>query len=523
MSEQLSLGDQQDEQRPIYHIRHVRIENFERLELLEMPLGPGMTQVVSEKNGAGKSSGLNGLAAVFGQGKTWLPADPIHGDAEEARLEVEVPPYKVTRVFKRDKPTSIEIRRLDDNSKLESPTELLAEWRSDLTFDPLAFVNMTDSQRRDTLLRALGLEDAVAELVEKRKAIFTTRTGVNTTVTRLKGAVSEYVDLTEAPEVPSTEDVIEKRKVLDEQRDAHDEAARLADAAIRATVNATASATRLNEDAIAAAERATATAAGVLTNASASANVLLDDANIVLGNAQAAVEAAKRNVKSAKQEGAGLVTGANDGIAAAKATADASIKKADEDGNAIVVKAAEAQDAAESAAENAPARPSDEAFAALDTQLTEAADKAADLARWNQAVKVRGELSDEQQKSGALTAEIAAIDEAKIALINEAGLPLPELGITDGGVTFNGRPFDQANDAEKLLSGWKVGLAPNPQLRLALIRNGSQLDDDNLALFHTWALEDDAQVLVERLERNAEPGDAVVVIEDGRRVGGGDS
>ena len=60
-----------------------------------------------------------------------------------------------------------------------------------------------------------------------------------------------------------------------------------------------------------------------------------------------------------------------------------------------------------------------------------------------------------------------------------------------------------------------MGLAMNPKLRVLLIRNGNDLDADNLELVREMAAEADAQVWIERLDAT---GDVAVVIEDGEVV-----
>ena len=93
-----------------------------------------------------------------------------------------------------------------------------------------------------------------------------------------------------------------------------------------------------------------------------------------------------------------------------------------------------------------------------------------------------------------------------------AAFPVVGLGFNDNGVTFNGVPFSQASSAEQLRVSVAMGLALNPTLRVVLIRDGSLLDDDSLAMVATMAAEKDSQVWIERVGHGEETS---VVIEDG--------
>lgn len=121
------------------------------------------------------------------------------------------------------------------------------------------------------------------------------------------------------------------------------------------------------------------------------------------------------------------------------------------------------------------------------------------------------QLADAEAESASMSAAIEAIDAEKAALLAAAGFPVPELGFDATGVTLNGLPFDQASAAEQLRVSVAIGIALNPKLRVLLIRDGSLLDAESLALVAGMAAEHDAQLWLERVEADG----ATVVIEDG--------
>jgi energy-coupling factor transporter ATP-binding protein EcfA2 len=116
-------------------------------------------------------------------------------------------------------------------------------------------------------------------------------------------------------------------------------------------------------------------------------------------------------------------------------------------------------------------------------------------------------------KATKITQQIEAIDEEKGKLLAACEFPVPGLSFNETGVLFNGIPFDQASDAEKLRVSVAMGLAMNPKLKVLLVRNGSLLDNDSLALLTQLATEANAQVWVEMVSTDA--AKCCVIIEDG--------
>lgn len=124
-------------------------------------------------------------------------------------------------------------------------------------------------------------------------------------------------------------------------------------------------------------------------------------------------------------------------------------------------------------------------------------------------VTAAGTLAEEAER---LTDCLDAIDQQKAAKMAAAPFPVPGLGFDASGVTLNGLPFDQASSAEQLRVSVAMGLALNPKLRVMLIRDGSLLDENSLALVASMAEAADGQVWIERVSDGAEVS---VVIEDG--------
>jgi energy-coupling factor transporter ATP-binding protein EcfA2 len=131
--------------------------------------------------------------------------------------------------------------------------------------------------------------------------------------------------------------------------------------------------------------------------------------------------------------------------------------------------------------------------------------------------KARAEALAEAQatkaKAESLTQQIEAIDKEKDTQLAAIKMPIDGLSFDqEGGVTYNGLPFDQASAAERMRVSVAIAAAMNPKLRVMLVRDASLLDDDGLALLAKLAEEFDLQVWAERVGKGAE---CSVIIEDG--------
>lgn len=170
----------------------------------------------------------------------------------------------------------------------------------------------------------------------------------------------------------------------------------------------------------------------------------------------------------------------------------------------LKVKADEAKKAAES-------------FERRDTQaiqlkLTEAHEQNGKLATNTARGTLAKTLADKKAEADKLTKAIEAIDERKNKKLSAAKFPVEGLSFGAGEVMFNGLPFAQASDAERMRVSVGMAAAMNPKLRVALVRNGSLLDAQNLALLEKLATEHDLQVWIERVG-TADP--SAIIIEDG--------
>jgi hypothetical protein len=178
-----------------------------------------------------------------------------------------------------------------------------------------------------------------------------------------------------------------------------------------------------------------------------------------------------------------------------------------------VAKGEKATHELEQAAEEARANLPDLAEIRSRLEAAEETNRAADEAeRWEAASK---QAKASQKAADDLTARIDAIDREKEQAIADAKLPIDGLSWTDEGVIFRGLPFEQASSAEQLRASVAIALAMNPTLPVLLVRDGSLLDEEGLAILAEMAAESGAQIWIERVGKK---GDVGIVIEDGEIV-----
>ena len=117
-----------------------------------------------------------------------------------------------------------------------------------------------------------------------------------------------------------------------------------------------------------------------------------------------------------------------------------------------------------------------------------------------------------ESEADALTKQLEAIEEKKLARIQSAQFPVEGLSLNDAGVTFNGIAFEQASGAEQLRVSVAIAMAANPRLKIMLCRDGSLLDKKSLALLSEIVTDNGYQCWLERVGTD-DP--CAIVIEDG--------
>lgn len=131
--------------------------------------------------------------------------------------------------------------------------------------------------------------------------------------------------------------------------------------------------------------------------------------------------------------------------------------------------------------------------------------------------KKQAEEEAEKQKEvyDQLTAELETIRNARIELLKNANLPLPELSVLDNEITYKGQKWDNMSASEQLKVAAAIVQRLNPECGFVLMDKLEQMDMDTLNEFGAWLKEHDLQVIATRVSTG---GECSILIEDGCSV-----
>jgi len=434
-------------------IVRLEAENVKRLTAVQItPEGALVT--VGGKNGAGKSSVLDAIAYVLG-GEKLVPAEPIRQGESEARIFVDLGDYRVTREFKRD-PRGIDGNEGwgDVRSTLKVTTPDGAKYSSPQTILDKLYGKLT--------FDPLGFKN---EKPEKQNEILRRVVGLDFT------------------------DLNVQRKAAYEARALHRQSHTLAInklTGMKKHLNAPKELipiTDISEEIKRGDELRLVAEESVRVLESCRKGG--QDLAVKMSQFKERIDDLERQLREARESLASY-----------------------EESFAANGERYKALDAARNAA--VAAVPD---FGALDKRLADI-DQTNTQVRDNEAYAAQ---EAECERIGALFTEqdtkIATIAGTKEGMLQSAKFPVPGLGLSDTGVTFEGLPLDQVSSSVQLHISIAIGLALNPTLKVLLIRNGNLLDEDNMKVVAQQAEEAGAQVWMEYVTSSKEG--MAVMLEDG--------
>ena len=152
-------------------------ENIKRLKAVEIE-PDGTLQIVSGKNGQGKSSVLDSIWLALGGGVAKKEtARPIRDGQTRAKVELDLGDLIVTREWTANDKSTLKVSS-KDGALYKSPQSMLDALIGRLSFDPLAFTQLSAKDQKAQLLDLVDLDvdvDALdaqyAELYEERKQV----------------------------------------------------------------------------------------------------------------------------------------------------------------------------------------------------------------------------------------------------------------------------------------------------------------------------------------------------------------
>ncbi|MGD2065677.1 MAG: AAA family ATPase [Candidatus Bathyarchaeota archaeon] len=131
-------------------------ENYKRLSAVEIT-PEGNLVLITGKNEVGKSSVLDAITAALCGGRN-LPKEPIKQGEHRASIVVDMGDYTVTRKFFGERTTLKVEQKGELTSKISRPQEFLDSIVGNISFDPLAFSKMQESEQRKLIMGFVGLD-----------------------------------------------------------------------------------------------------------------------------------------------------------------------------------------------------------------------------------------------------------------------------------------------------------------------------------------------------------------------------
>jgi len=151
--------------RPVHHLHHVAITNIKGIRGASVTIEDGTLTIVSGANGQGKSSFVDAIFYALLGGKALKgTAHPVTKGEEKGRVELTFTvgdgpeQILVTKSWtKGGADSTLEIRN-SDGYTTKSPQKVLDSMLGARALDPLAFMNLTDSQQVEDFLSMIEVD-----------------------------------------------------------------------------------------------------------------------------------------------------------------------------------------------------------------------------------------------------------------------------------------------------------------------------------------------------------------------------
>jgi len=173
------------------HLKGLRVENFKPLTLVDIDFDTTGAVAIMGTNGAGKSSLLDALEAVIAGRKATTFPEPIKHGADSARIVATFDDIIVTRNFKANGTTTIEVKGTD-GQRFNSSEDVLKRLYSHVALDPLAFARLNNAEQVAQLLPMIGFDPK--PLDDEHDLAYAKRTDENREVKALESRLQALPD-----------------------------------------------------------------------------------------------------------------------------------------------------------------------------------------------------------------------------------------------------------------------------------------------------------------------------------------
>jgi predicted ATP-dependent endonuclease of OLD family len=130
--------------------------------------------------------------------------------------------------------------------------------------------------------------------------------------------------------------------------------------------------------------------------------------------------------------------------------------------------------------------------------------------------RAEAEASDLEAQVDELTTQLETVRDNRTKLLDSADLPLPDLSVENGELTYRGQQWDCMSSSDQLRVAVAIARKLRPECHFVLLDKTEQMDLDTLREFGAWLESEGLQVIATRVSTGAE---CSIVIEDGLVAG----
>ena len=405
-------------------ITALEAENVKRIKAVALTPSPTGLTLVGGNNNQGKTSVLDALAWALGGDRFRPDAAQRDGAVAPAHLKVKLSNGVV--VERKGKNASLTVT---DPTGRRSGQQLLNAFVEPLALDLPRFMEASDKEKADILLRIIGIGTELHTRDMEIKALYDKRTFTGQLAQQKKHFAEELIYYPEAPEEPvSASDLIHQQQEIlarnGENQRKRNQLVQLTDLLER------------QKKVVADLEFQLSTEKQRLTTMQADVKIAQTSAENLQDESTAELEASIRSIEETNQK------------------VRANLEKA------------------------------------------RAEDEAAQYA------------SDYDKLAEAITQKRAD----RMALLNGADLPLPELSVEDGALTYKGKHWRDMSGSDQLRVAAAIVRRLNPDCGFVLLDKLEQMDMTTLTEFGRWLEAEHLQAIATRVSTGSE---CQIIIEDG--------
>ena len=476
------------EEQKVMKVKRFTMENVKAVNLFDYEFPENGVISLGGGNNQGKTSVLNGMQYAVG-GETFRPTNFKKDDSDgEPLLRMEFTNGIVAQRIGE----SADLKVYDETGKL-SRQKLLDQYISKFALDLPRFLNGTDKERAEILLKALHIEDKVNSLDEAIESEYTDRTIIGRIRDQKKKA---------GKEMPFHEDVGETElspsDILSRMQEVNVRNAKIQAAKQELDKN--------NADLVRLVE----------------AGERIDTAlSKVDGETKALCDKVEEDLEKKIAAISDQISRLQDSIVSSREFAESHkaqiIKSAEANKVALAGQKAENDKAVDAITEKITAAETQdftlEDTSAFQMELDALEDTNIKIRENIARSKVLKEADEQSRKYDEKTAVIEDLRKQKDALLQGAGLPFPGLSVDNKVVTLNGKAWDCMSESMKIRVGCAIVMRINPSCKFMYVDKLEQLDKESMAALNQFAIDHDLQIIGTRVTDN--PDDCTVIIKNG--------